>query len=536
MADYSILYDLYDNWFSNKDYWFSKNEEYDIFVSDKYFQHINIVDKIDINNSDKNLLIACIILLDQISRHYKRAYRENINTILLSKKAIKFSDYLLNSQYKFSINELCFIYLPYRHINDINKIKLCVEVFIELYNNSEGIDKITCKKYIYNTLNNIYKNINVNSYTNKIPVKKLNDINKNILDEKCLVTYLQEYNNESSNIYQTIYKQLLNLKDNSTFIVSLSGGVDSVVLLHILNNIRKTNSKIKNLIAIHINYNNRQECSNELDFVNYYCNSLNVKLIYRNIDEINRNNCKDNGLRDLYEDITKKIRCDMYKYGFLFSNNVYVLLGHNKDDCFENIITNISNKYSYENLSGMEYISLIDGISYWRPMLNIYKKNIISYANNNNLKYLKDSTPKWSVRGKIRDELKPVLCNLKNNNNESIIEAFFSLKEYLCTSNQIINNIIVENLIKKLINSDSYIYTAIYNLEELKIFQYLNISILFFKNIKINATHKSIIEFTNYITSYINTLKVKKFVLSKHCVIIIKKYFENYQIIFNLSK
>ena len=226
----------------------------------------------------------------------------------------------------------------------------------------------------------------------------------------------------------------------------------------------------------------------------------------------------------------------MYKYGFLFSNNVYVLLGHNKDDCFENIITNISNKYSYENLSGMEYISLIDGISYWRPMLNIYKKNIISYANNNNLKYLKDSTPKWSVRGKIRDELKPVLCNLKNNNNESIIEAFFSLKEYLCTSNQIINNIIVENLIKKLINSDSYIYTAIYNLEELKIFQYLNISILFFKNIKINATHKSIIEFTNYITSYINTLKVKKFVLSKHCVIIIKKYFENYQIIFNLSK
>ena len=117
----------------------------------------------------------------------------------------------------------------------------------------------------------------------------------------------------------------------------------------------------------------------------------------------------------------------MYKYAYLYSNDIYVLLGHNKDDCFENIITNIINKKNYDNLSGMDYITKIDGINFWRPMLNISKNSIIKFANNNNLPYLSDSTPKWSTRGKIRDNLVPLFNNIKNNS----IESFFDLKNYL---------------------------------------------------------------------------------------------------------
>ena len=116
----------------------------------------------------------------------------------------------------------------------------------------------------------------------------------------------------------------------------------------------------------------------------------------------------------------------MYKFGYIYSYNVYVLLGHNKNDCFENIITNIINKKDYNNLNGMNIFTEINNIIYWRPILNISKYEIICYANNNNIPYLKDSTPKWSIRGKIRDNLVPLYNNLKINS----IDSYFYLHPY----------------------------------------------------------------------------------------------------------
>tara|TARA_B000000437_G_scaffold180875_1_gene136916 strand:- start:3296 stop:4897 length:1602 start_codon:yes stop_codon:yes gene_type:complete len=530
----NIFIELYNDWFDNKTFWFSQLSENDIYLSNKYFKYINDTDYI-FNNcyNDKILIISSIIMLDQIPRHYKRIYDKNIAVDFYTKKAIKFSELIINNNFNLNINELCFIYLPYRHLNDINKIYKIINLFIDLYNNStNNDDKSTCKKYIYHTLNNIYKIININNYSNKIFIKNFDQINKNIFDNNSLQYYFSSIDNYTTDIYLNFLNQLHNFKDNSTIIVSLSGGVDSIVSLFILNllSIQKPNI-IKKIIAIHINYNNRPECNDELDFVAYFCDSLNIKLIYRTINEIKRSDCLNNGLRDLYEDITKKIRFDMYKYAYLYSNDIYVLLGHNKDDCFENIITNIINKKNYDNLSGMDYITKIDGINFWRPMLNISKNSIIKFANNNNLPYLSDSTPKWSTRGKIRDNLVPLFNNIKNNS----IESFFDLKNYIYNSNEIINKIIINNLCSKLVNSDSYIYDAFYNIDELSCFKYINISILFFKKLNIFSSYKSFKEFSNYVYDYINNFKVKKFILNKNCNIILKPYFNNYQFNINLS-
>ena len=54
----------------------------------------------------------------------------------------------------------------------------------------------------------------------------------------------------------------------------------------------------------------------------------------------------------------------MYNYALNYSKDVYVFLGHNKDDCFENIITNIINKKNYENLSGMMKFTKISTIQF----------------------------------------------------------------------------------------------------------------------------------------------------------------------------
>jgi tRNA(Ile)-lysidine synthase TilS/MesJ len=227
----------------------------------------------------------------------------------------------------------------------------------------------------------------------------------------------------------------------------------------------------------------------------------------------------------------------MYKLN-INNDRTYILLGHNKDDCFENILTNISNKSNYDNLSGMEILKEIDGINMWRPFINIEKKNIISYAIANKIPFLYDSTPKWSVRGKIRDIIKPAFLKLKNNEeveDNSVIEAFFDLKEYISETQNIFNDLIINNLVSKLeYNEILYQYNALLSKTELLSLRYIPICELFFKNLKIKCSHKATKDFSNYISNYISNYKERSFVLSKSSIINIARSENNYIIIIKI--
>ncbi len=539
MYELYILNELYDEWFSNRDYWFSKNSKIDVYLCDKYYKYIESASYIYESYKknplyfDNKTIIAYIILLDQISRHFKRVYDTNIDIVEFSRKAVNFSNILLynNKRDIFTIDELSFIYLPYRHLKDIDKIYEIVSIYIELYENANTEDKLKCRRYLQATLNNIYKDINLLSMKINKRVKSWEYINKDILDPRCL-----EDNKIVSIVSPIIHENMRNeiekLKDGSTIIVSLSGGVDSMVALYLCKYIKDTynSNKIKNIIAIHINYNNRTHSGDELDFVNYYCNKLGIKLYLRTIKEISRNNCLHNGLRDLYEDITKNIRYDMYRLN-IKNDRTYILLGHNKDDCFENVITNISNKCNYNNLCGMEVLKEIEGMMFWRPLLSIEKRHILDCANINKIPYLYDSTPAWSVRGKIRDTVRPSLLLLKNNEgieDNSTIDSFFYLRDYIANTQDIFNELIIKNLISKIKYMDaenSRKYITEYSKTEMLSLKYIVIAKIFFSKLNIRYSHKAIKDFCEYIGTFDTLSKTqqgRKFILSKSCIIDIK--------------
>jgi len=539
MYELYILNELYDEWFSNRDYWFSKNSKIDVYLCDKYYKYIESTSYIYESYKknplffDNKTIIAYIILLDQISRHFKRVYDTNIDIVEFSRKAVNFSNILLynNKQDIFTIDELSFIYLPYRHFKDIDKIYEIISIYIELYEKANTEDKLKCRRYLQATLNNIYKDINLLSMKINKRVKSWEYINKDILDPRCL-----EDNKIVSVVSPIIHENMRNeiekLKDGSTIIVSLSGGVDSMVALYLCKYIKDTynSNKIKNIIAIHINYNNRTHSGDELDFVNYYCNKLGIKLYLRTIKEISRNNCLHNGLRDLYEDITKNIRYDMYRLN-IKNDRTYILLGHNKDDCFENVITNILNKSNYNNLCGMEVLKEIEGMMFWRPLLSIEKRHILDCANINKIPYLYDSTPAWSVRGKIRDTVRPSLLLLKNNEgieDNSTIDSFFYLRDYIANTQDIFNELIIKNLISKIKYMDvenSRKYITEYSKTEMLSLKYIVIAKIFFSKLNIRYSHKAIKDFCEYIGTFDTLSKAqqgRKFILSKSCIIDIK--------------
>lgn len=194
--------------------------------------------------------------------------------------------------------------------------------------------------------------------------------------------------------------------NEDTYCISLSGGVDSMVLLNILL------KRGKNIIAVHLNYNNREESALEAEFLELYCKARNVKFICHSFN-FQRGSIK----RSDYESITKQIKFKLYKSILAEYNLSSILLAHHKDDIIENIFTNFCRGDNFLNLSVIKQSNTIMDVNIVRPFINYYKEDIYDYAHFYEVPYFLDTTPDWSVRGKFRRNLLPMLCNTFNGTN-----------------------------------------------------------------------------------------------------------------------
>ena len=429
---------FYNDWISRKKYWFSQNNENDEYLSTTYGHLIN-----DYSYNDIQKPILGILIYDQLTRHYYRNEYNNHILIYFNRKALEIADKHKTSLFieYLDENDWIFYMLVYRHSNIRENILFVMNECWKLQNIPKSFIKAT-----YNRANFPEKLDYYNYPTN---------FDRNILDN-------------DPNTNEILLKPLysignfkFNFKNNNIIIISLSGGVDSVVCLYNMINEYRNNVKI---IAVHINYNNRIEVDDEVGFLRCLCSYYDIDLYVRKITEINRKDSMMNDLRDIYESYTKKIRFNSYKC--IGGNNPIVILGHNKDDCLENILTNIAYNNKYENLIGFDYISKIDDITFIRPLINVYKNDIYDFAKIHNLPYLKNSTPDWCQRGKIRNEVKPVLENW----DKRFIDGLFNLSDIMKDYNKTINNFKIndKNTLDKLNTSKLYWKYGLFN--EFKIY------------------------------------------------------------------
>ena len=236
-------------------------------------------------------------------------------------------------------------------------------------------------------------------------------------------------------LYKCFHDILSQIKSDK-IIISLSGGVDSMVCSFILYHYCKHNNK--ELIAIHIDYGNRDTCKIEVEFVKRWCLLLNIKLYVRHIEYLRRDRSHD---RDIYEEVTRQIRFQMYK-----RFNCPVVLGHNRDDCEENIFTNIRKARNLDCLKGMKKIGEESGVTTLRPLLDIPKSEIYEFASYFEIPHLYDSTPDWSDRGKMRNELIPFL----NKFDAAFLSGLICLSETYEKLYLIYKTSVLDNFLSKL--------------------------------------------------------------------------------------
>lgn len=215
---------------------------------------------------------------------------------------------------------------------------------------------------------------------------------------------------ESIDLNLDIVKTMVNFcNENNIYengaIISLSGGVDSMVVLAILIKLSMINKFP--IYACSIDYNNREEQKDEINFLMKYCDSYNVEFYSSQVKGFTRK--QDNsGSRTEYEEESRKIRFDLYEKVLKLSDCTGVFVGHHKDDIIENIFTNSMKGGNLIDLEVTKKINCIHGVNIYRPLLDYHKDSIYDLAHTYNIPYFLDTTPKWSRRGKMRNEIFPL--------------------------------------------------------------------------------------------------------------------------------
>lgn len=235
-------------------------------------------------------------------------------------------------------------------------------------------------------------------------------------------------------VYTTLHAFCTNYAQSSKrVLVSLSGGVDSMVVISVIHHLGY------DVVAAHINYNNRYETLLEQRFLENWCEFNKIPLYTRSIIETVRGS--GDMSRSDYEELTKNIRFSLYKEVMEKETCDCVVLGHHKDDTVENILTNICRARSILNLAVIKSTTCINDVRIERPLVNVFKHLIFDFAHQNGIPYFKDTTPSWSVRGILRNFIMP---SLQMAFQEKIKNNLLKVNQETSEWNQLIHTAIID--------------------------------------------------------------------------------------------
>lgn len=136
--------------------------------------------------------------------------------------------------------------------------------------------------------------------------------------------------------------------DEKAFVVSLSGGVDSMCVMTILEHLSPRLNGFR-VVACHVDYGNRPESEAEADFLQSWCQKRGVRFLLRSLRDMRR----DNTPREEYEEQARAVRFEIYRRAFAEEGASAVLVGHHKGDVQENVIANVMRGNNILELSGM---------------------------------------------------------------------------------------------------------------------------------------------------------------------------------------
>lgn len=158
------------------------------------------------------------------------------------------------------------------------------------------------------------------------------------------------------------------------YLIAVSGGVDSVVLLDMLA------KKHKNILVAHFDHGIREDSKEDAIFVRQLAVKYGVKFFTKR-EELGANASEEKARRARYKFLRELSE----------KQNATIVTAHHLDDVAETIIINMVRG------TGWRGLAVLNAEDIYRPLINFKKQEIINYAKQNNLKWREDSTNSLNV-------------------------------------------------------------------------------------------------------------------------------------------
>lgn len=183
--------------------------------------------------------------------------------------------------------------------------------------------------------------------------------------------------------------------------LALSGGVDSVVLYHLLTNEYK--HTYNNLLVLHVNHGVRSESAVEAEYIKNITARDGVAFEMLTLDFKG----------EFSQAAARTKRYAFFKREMNSHKTKYLLTAHHLDDQYETILQQIlTGRHLFGNLGIPESVKA-DGITTVRPLHKIKKSAIERYQQDKNLKFFEDASNSEDdyTRNYVRHHLVPPIKN-----------------------------------------------------------------------------------------------------------------------------
>lgn len=208
---------------------------------------------------------------------------------------------------------------------------------------------------------------------------------------------------------ETIHKNKM-IEKGEGIVIGVSGGPDSISLLHLLWKIKDEYSL--KLYAVHLNHQFRgTEADEDAEYVKLICEKLGIKafIFSENVGEYSKQKSIT------FEEAGREIRYALFDQVMKETKSKKIAIAQNMDDQAETVLMRLMRGTGLEGLCAIDYVR--DG-KIIRPLLNISRNEIEEYCSKNHLSPRIDRTNLEAVytRNRIRLELIPYIEKYFNRN------------------------------------------------------------------------------------------------------------------------
>ncbi|GIP24819.1 tRNA lysidine(34) synthetase TilS [Paenibacillus sp. J22TS3] len=202
-------------------------------------------------------------------------------------------------------------------------------------------------------------------------------------------------------------------------VVAVSGGPDSVALLHALHHIAKDSKAKLNLVCAHVNHGFRgKESDSEAEFVRGIAKDLGIPFELGSYDVPAY--MEESGLS--VQTAAREKRYEFLHRTAQHYNASSIALAHHGDDQAETVMLRLLRGTGMSGLAGMRVKRREKNVELIRPLLRIYKTDLIQVCRNSGLEYVTDSSNLSNkyARNAVRLDVLPFLGQYNGQLAESL--------------------------------------------------------------------------------------------------------------------